>query len=93
MGVKIDGLFTELIRLILLAGYARRDQKYSIVFQASATLDLLKFFLTLAWDIKMLDHKKYALLATSLSEVGKMIGGWRKQLGNEPPPAGAGGVR
>jgi hypothetical protein len=45
-----------------------------------AKIDALKFFLKLAWETKLLDHKRYAVLAGPLSETGKMLGGWRKHL-------------
>lgn len=48
-------------------------------------MDLLKFFLQIAWELKALDNKKYLALSAPLIEVGKMLGGWRKQLTNEAP--------
>jgi len=47
---------------------------------ASVKLDLLKFFLQIAWEIKSLDNKKYILLSERLNEIGKMLGGWIKAL-------------
>lgn len=85
LGTKIDALFLETIELILLAGYARRSQKLTVVERASSKLDTLKFFLRVAWEIKSIDHKKYAKLSEPLLEVGKMLGGWRKQIATENP--------
>lgn len=78
LGAKIDALFTDLIELTLLAGYASRERKAAIVQDASAKLDSLKFFLQLGWELKALDHKKYAALSAPLTEAGRMLGGWRK---------------
>lgn len=89
LGAKTDTIFTDLIELVLFAAYANRDQKGSVITKASARLDSLKFFLHLAWQLKLLDHKKYALIAPLLMEIGKMLGGWQKHLGKETP-AGAG---
>jgi hypothetical protein len=80
LGKRIDDTFTELIELLLLAGYAAKNQKFSIVARASTKLDVLKFFLQVAWMIKALGAKKYVTLSAPLNEVGKMLGGWRKQL-------------
>src|SRR3989338_1395997 len=88
LGTKIDGLFLETIELILLAGYARRTQKLTVVERASSKLDTLKFFLRVAWEIKAIEHNKYAKLSEPLLEVGKMLGGWRKQLTSENPAEG-----
>lgn len=68
-----------------MAGYASPEQKVAYVARAAAKLDLLKFFLQSAWELKCLDHKKYAALATPLAEVGRMIGGWRKAVQNKNP--------
>jgi len=41
---------------------------------------LIKLLLQLAWEIKALDNKKYAVLAEKFAEIGKMLGGWKRQL-------------
>lgn len=86
LGIKIDALFTETVELILLAGYANKNQKSIIVQKANAKLDGLKFFLQIARVLKILDNKKYAALSAPLLEIGKMLGGWRKQLEKETLP-------
>lgn len=80
LGSKIDGLFTDTIEFILLAGYANREHKLTIVQKASTKLDTLKFFLNLAWELKLIDHQKYAALTPPLIALGKMLGGWLKTL-------------
>jgi len=88
LGSKIDSLFTDLIELLLLAGYSGSDQKYSFVIRAATKLDLLKFFLQIAWEVRCVDHKKYATLSVPLNEIGKMVGGWQRQLQTKQPPSG-----
>lgn len=89
LGAKIDQLFTDTIELILLAGYAAKPQKASLVARASSKLDALKFFLKVAWELKALENKHYLALSTPLAVVGKMLGGWRKQLQVASPDLGA----
>ena len=84
LGGKIDSLFTDMIENIYLAGYANTENKSGFIIRAAAKLDLLKFFLQTAWEIKCLEHKQYAAISVPLSEVGKMIGGWRKSIQNTP---------
>lgn len=91
LGSKIDSIFTELVELILFAGYANREQKTAIVQKANTKLNELNFFLKIAWEMKMLDNRKYAGLSENLLEIGKMLGGWRKQLQKETPPIAVGG--
>ena len=80
LGAKIDAIFTEVLELLLLAKYSSRDNKLLLINKAVAKFDSLKFFLRIAWEIKALDNKKHAHLSKLLSEIGRMLGGWRKQL-------------
>jgi len=80
IGTKIDSLFLETIELIIKAAYSDKVEKLISLKNASVKLDLLKFFLQIAWEIKSLDNKKYILLSERLDEIGKMLGGWIKVL-------------
>lgn len=85
LGEKIDLLFIDLCELILTAGFAARPQKLPIIQKASIKLDALKFFLQVAWELKSIKNEKFAELIGKLAEVGKMLGGWQKQLIKETP--------
>jgi len=80
LGAKIDAIFTEVLELLLLAKYSDKDSKLLLINKAIAKLDSLKFFLQIAWEIKALDNKKFAHISQPLAEIGRMFGGWRKQL-------------
>lgn len=43
-------------------------------------LDTLRFLLLVGYESKIIDEKKYILIATPLIEIGRMLGGWRKGL-------------
>ena len=47
---------------------------------ASTKMDALKLFLQIARELKVLDNKRYLRLGGPLTEVGKMLNGWQKQL-------------
>mgnify|MGYP001589933815 FL=1 len=78
-------LFTNLITHLIRAGYAERAVKKELVQEACITLDELKYFLQLAWEMKILTNQKYLTLSSALTEVGKMIGAWIKQQRKETP--------
>ena len=80
IGTKIDSLFLETIELIIKASYSDKVEKLISLKNASVKLDLLKFFLQIAWEIRSLDNKKYISLSERLDEIGKMLGGWIKVL-------------
>ena len=62
------------------AAYSDKIEKLISLKDASVKLDLLKFFLQIAWEIRSLDNKKYIQLSERLDEIGKMLGGWIKVL-------------
>lgn len=80
LGQKIDLCFLEVIENIIKASYSSDVEKLIFLKRASTKLDLLKFFLQIAWEIKSLDNKKYILLSEKLNEVGRMLGGWIKSI-------------
>jgi len=80
LGSKIDSLFIETTEAIVIASYLPKKEKLSFVMKASTKLDLLKFFLQVAWEIKAIDNKKYITISERLDEIGKMLGGWNRQI-------------
>lgn len=86
LGEKITTLFIELTELILIAGYSEKQQKVLLIQKASIKLDLLKYFLQTAFELKAIDNKTLADLSLPIAEVGKMLGGWQKQLVKQTPP-------
>ncbi len=86
LGEKINLLFTDVVELILAGSFANKEHKLTVIQKASIKLDTLKFFLQIAWELKALDNKKFSTLSAPLVEVGKMLGGWQKQLQNKQTP-------
>lgn len=48
--------------------------------KSSETIDMIKIYLRLGNDLKILDEKKYISREFEILEVGKMIGGWKKSV-------------
>ena len=80
LGGKIDALFLDTIGFLFTASYLSREQKLLVLQRAGSKLDLLKFFLQVAWELKALDNKKYIALSEPLVEIGRMLGGWIRQV-------------
>jgi hypothetical protein len=76
---KIDELFIEVIESVSLAALAHKNEKMVHINKASTKLDLLKIFLEIAWEIGVLEKKRYIAISQTLVEPGKMIGGWMRQ--------------
>lgn len=90
LGGKIDALFLEVTEASFTASFLRKEEKLPFIRKAIIKLDVLKFMLQLAWEIKSLDNKKYITLSEPLAEIGRMLGGWYRQLDrqNNPPQSG-----
>ena len=80
LGSKVDGFFIDTIELIFLAGSVNKEKKLPYIERASSKFDLLKLFLQISWEVKVLDNKKYVALSEPLNEIGRMLGGWHKSL-------------
>ena len=71
--------------MLFMAGSLSMVQKLPLLQKSSGKLDLLKFFIQLTWELKILDNKKYILLSEPLNDIGKMLGGWIKNTEKETP--------
>lgn len=67
----------------LYSASQRRGGKREPLEQASIKLNLLRVFLRLAKDTKVLDVKKYVGLQQAVDEIGRMLGGWLKSAATE----------
>ena len=86
IGTKIDDIFLSILELIFRACFAYdKFEKLSMVSQAIGKTDLLKFFLQISWEHKVIDHTQYGALILTLDEVGRMLGGWKKNIGDKTP--------
>ena len=85
LGVKIDSLFLDTLELLFVASYLVKGQKLPRLQRANGKLDLVKFFLQIAWELRAIDNGKYIALSEQLTEIGRMLGGWIKGLQNKTP--------
>lgn len=84
---RCENLSLELLELVLLASQRSKSSKLSALETASVKLNVLRFLVRLAKEIKVIDHKKYLALETAIDEIGRMLEGWIKSVAsNSPPP-------
>ncbi len=86
LGTKIDGSIIEIAGLPFTASMLKPEQKLLPLQQAQVKLDHLKFFLQVAWEIKVLDQKKYIALSELIHGIGIMLGGWYKKIEKQNSP-------
>lgn len=83
LGGKIEGLFTDLIESTYTAGYLPKLEKLPFIGKSINKLNLLNFFLQIAWELKAIDNNKYQNISLQLNEIGRILGGWRNKIKTE----------
>ena len=85
VGQKIEHSFLDLLELTFSSVYLPIDPKIILLGRAISKLDVLRFFIQLAWEGKLMPTEKYADLLTRLGEIGRQLGGWKKGLQTKTP--------
>lgn len=80
LGQKIDLVFLDILELTYTASYLPPKQKIIELGKIIPRLDILKFFIQITWENKLIHTNKYTELSQKLEEVGRMLGGWRRGL-------------
>lgn len=78
LGQKIEQAFLDVLELTFTASYLPPEPKIIVLSRAISRLDVLKFFLQLAWESKIVPTAKHAELTQKLLEIGQQLGGWKK---------------
>jgi len=73
----------EIAESFFIAGYLSKERKIEYINRSAIKFDLLKFFVQISWETKILNDKKYIVLSNHLNEIGKMLGGWKKNIENK----------
>ena len=68
-----------------ITSYSPFEQKIIILTKTISRLDILKLFLQIAWENKLIPTKKYTELSIKIQEAGRMLGGWKKGLLSKTP--------
>ncbi len=80
LGERIEtGLLTVLENLILAA---YQKSKSDSLKSANLQLDVVRHLWRLSHGLQAVSHKSYGQGAERLTNLGRQIGGWRKQQGN-----------
>lgn len=78
-GARIETHFLDLLEVIYQAYYATLENKSPLIVTAINKNDLLKYFLQIAWENKLIKDKPYAELSEKIQEVGRILGGWKNK--------------
>ena len=80
IGTRIENKFLDLLELTYIAYFTEKEKKSDKLSECILVLDTLKFFLTVAWEAKLISNNQFEDIVRKLEEVGRMLGGWKKNL-------------
>jgi len=89
LGARIENKFLDLVELAYITYFSEKEVKLTKIADCILILDTLKYLITISWEAKLISNKQCEEVALKLDEVGKMLGGWRKNLecSNKKTPA------
>ena len=80
-GQKCERLILDILELILsVIQFSNNLEKIEFLEKTSVKLNIVRIFIRLGKEMKIIDFKKYLALQKEINEIGKMLGGWIKYL-------------
>lgn len=73
---RIERILLDILEMLIEAVYSKN--KREILIKVNLKLDVLRFMMRIAKDMKYVNIKAYDFFCQSAIEVGKMVGGWLK---------------
>jgi len=77
LGDRLINASLDLLLALVQASFA--SNKTQLLDSANAQLHSLRYLLRLAKDCKLISLDSYAFAAENCENIGRMVGGWRKQ--------------
>jgi four helix bundle protein len=78
---EIRATMLAILRLIIVAN--RRYFKKTTMQELDAELDILRSQIRIAMELQFLPFQKYEVWSRHVDEIGRMVGGWMKSLGQD----------
>ena len=73
---RIERLLLDILEMLIEAVYSKRRRV--ILIKINLKLDVLRFMMRIAKDMKYVNVKAYDFFCQSVLEIGRMVGGWLK---------------
>ncbi|MEK7116897.1 MAG: four helix bundle protein, partial [Patescibacteria group bacterium] len=85
-GQKIENIFLLVLEMTFSLVYLPPEPKIIMLSKTISRLDVLKFFIQIAWENKLISTEQHIEMSQKLEEIGRQLGGWRKGLETKLPP-------
>jgi len=69
-------MILDFYELLFLANSKQGASRFLILNKADIKLQILKTFIRLCFDIRIINQQQYLARTTSLQAIGKQLGGW-----------------
>ena len=76
MADRIEEILLDILEMLIEAVYSKN--KKEILIKVNLKLDLLRFMMRIAKDMRYVNINGYDFFCRSSMEVGRMVGGWLK---------------
>ena len=80
IGRRLEDGILQLLELLILAKYAPSAQKGAYIIKAAAQTELVQFQLRILLTQKLANETTLHQLQAKVTEIGRMLGGWRKSV-------------
>jgi four helix bundle protein len=77
---RLENTALQVLEGILRASSMTKNEKLPVLQKVSNNLNVTRVFIRLAKDTKIIDFVKYEDLQNRVDEIGRMLGGWIKQV-------------
>lgn len=80
LGRRLEDGLLELLGLLIMAKYAPKSHKGAYLIKAAAQTEIIQFELRILLTQKLANETTLHQLQAKTSEIGRMLGGWRKSV-------------
>ena len=80
LGARIENNFLDLLELIYQAYYVEANKKSEKIILCISKNDLIKYFLQIAWENKLIKDHLYTEVIIKIEEIGRILGGWKNSV-------------
>ncbi len=78
--LKVELFCIELLNLLISAAFESRHLKINTLIDARVKIEVLKRFIRLLYELKIIELRKYTDFESRLQEISKMTNGWIRYL-------------
>jgi hypothetical protein len=73
---RIERILLDILEMLIEAVYSK--DRRGILIKINLKLDVLRFMMRIAKDMKYINVKAYDFFCQSVLEIGRMVGGWMR---------------